>query len=86
MAGNVKTKRNQIYRFSRWTGKPSSRNGQRANKNTHPNDFDYRSSHKPTHTSPVRFRNADDTGVRDASRRRHNETKLMHERRRNGQA
>jgi hypothetical protein len=81
-----KNKRNQIYRFARMTGAPSKRNGQRASKNSHPNDFDFRSGGKPTHTSPVKFLAPDDTGVRDPSRRRHMHTKAMHAFRRKQEA
>lgn len=77
MAGNTTTKRNQIYRFNRLTGSPCRFNGKRANKNTHPNDYVFKSGRKPRHTDPVKITCADDTGVRDPSRRRHNETKLV---------
>ncbi len=73
-----KSKRSRMFHFNRKTGKPSRFNGMRACKSSHPHDF-----FKGTkgHTQPVEITCADDTGVRDPSRRRQRQTKLLREQR-----
>lgn len=77
------SKLTRMFHFSRLTGKPSRLNGMRASKNSHPNDF-FPGPGK--HTRPVTHHNADDTGVRDPSRRRHRQTRILREQRKAEQA
>jgi hypothetical protein len=73
-----KNHRNPIHAFNRITGQPSRMNGKRGSKSSHPNDFFHGTK---GHTQPVEFTCADDTGVRDPSRRRHRQTKIMRQQR-----
>jgi hypothetical protein len=73
--------RNRIEHYNRFTQQPSRMNGKRGCKSSHPNDF---IPGPGGHTKPVVFKTANDTGVRNPTRRRHAQTKEMHRRKRLG--